>query len=114
MTRGHFRGHRTVWLGDEDKGRWVYEDTGEPLPASGGKARPCLHCGRKFPLGEGEVDACLGVLPGVDNACCGHGIRAASYIRFENGMTVQGFLVNQPDGAERVDQENNDSRHQNP
>ena len=39
------------------------------------------------------VDACLGILPGVDNACCGHGVREKSYIRFSNGMVVKGFEV---------------------
>ena len=32
------------------------------------------------------VDPCLGVLPGVAFACCGHG--GNGYIAFENGTTV--------------------------
>lgn len=73
------------------KSYWVYEDTGERLPATGGKTRPCKKCGKLFPLGEGEVDPCLGVLPGVDSACCGHGHNESAYIRFNNGMIIQGF-----------------------
>lgn len=40
-----------------------------------------------------SADACLGLLPGVANACCGHGTRAESYIQFTNGVTVRGFMV---------------------
>ncbi len=75
-----------------DKGYWVYEDTGERLPATGGEIRSCRKCNKLFPLGEGEVDPCLGILPGVDNACCGHGVREHSYIRFVNGVVVEGFI----------------------
>jgi hypothetical protein len=51
---------------------------------------PCVKCG-KFPTKEGH-DACLGTLPGVIDACCGHGVREA-YIHFENGVTLRGSLV---------------------
>jgi len=88
-ARSHFRGHPTIW----EDGTWVYEDDGSPIPANGGEVRACAKCGAKFPLGEGEVDPCLGVLPGVDNACCGHGVRENSYIRFINGVVVTGFIV---------------------
>lgn len=104
-AKSYFRGWPIVWIEHKEKirklvlpngeevyeGYWVFEDTGERLPATGGKVRPCKKCGKVFPLGEGEVDPCLGVLPGVDNACCGHGISKASYIRFTNGMIIQGF-----------------------
>jgi hypothetical protein len=33
-------------------------------------------------------DPCIADLPGVMNACCGHGVRAG-YIMFENGITVR-------------------------
>lgn len=88
-SKSFFRGHPTVWL----DGRWVYADTGEELPATGGKVRPCAKCGLLTTLGEGEVDPCLGVLPGVDNACCGHGVRSKAYVRFTNGVVLKGFIV---------------------
>lgn len=90
-AKSHFRGHPIEWV----DGRWVYADTKEALPGFGGFPYPryCAKCGLKTPLGEGEVDPCLGVLPGVDNACCGHGVREESYIRFENGTVVKGFVV---------------------
>lgn len=93
-VRSYFRGCPVVWIDNTNGGYWVYEDNGERLPATGGKVRPCKKCGELFPLGEGEVDFCLGILPGVDNACCGHGIREHSYIRFSNGVSVEGFVVN--------------------
>ena len=85
--RSEFRGHPLIWIDD----KWVYEDDGSDIPANGGDIRPCKKCGKLFTLGEGEVDPCLGVLPGVDNACCGHGTNERSYIRFENGVVVEGF-----------------------
>lgn len=87
--RSYFRGHPIVWT---DTG-WHYADTLEPLPATGGVVRPCAHCGLQTPLGEGEVDPCLGVLPGVDNACCGHGVRDEAYVRFTTGIVLKGFTV---------------------
>jgi hypothetical protein len=51
---------------------------------------PCPKCG-KLPTKEGH-DACLGTLPGVIDACCGHGVREA-YIIFENGVTIRGSSV---------------------
>ena len=93
MKRSFFRGHPIIWLGKKKTGHWVYEDNHEPLPANGGQIRPCEKCGKLFTLGKGEVDPCLGVLPGVDNACCGHGIREESYIRFTNGVVVKEFLI---------------------
>jgi len=34
-------------------------------------------------------DPCLGTLPGVLFACCGHGGRAFGYVYFENGVTIR-------------------------
>jgi hypothetical protein len=34
-------------------------------------------------------DPCIANLPGVKNACCGHGIEPG-YIQFENGITIRG------------------------
>lgn len=50
--------------------------------------RPCGHCGLKN-TPEGH-DGCLGVLPNMMNACCGHGEINMAYIQFENGETLQG------------------------
>ena len=49
------------------RGVWRYAD-GVALDAE--PNRPCPHCG-KPPTPEGH-DACLGTVPGVRSACCGH------------------------------------------
>ena len=87
--RSTFKGHPIIWLNEQ----WVYEDTKEPIPGWGGKLRPCLKCGSSKWSGDGDVDECLGVLPGVDNACCGHGDPETSYIHFTNGVMIRGFTL---------------------
>lgn len=67
---------------------------GEPAPGYGGKIRLCAKCNKIFEgSNAGDADPCLGELPGVDNACCEHGIRENSYIRFTNGVTIKGFKI---------------------
>lgn len=91
-ARSYFRGYPTVW--DEKQNKWLFEESKEPLPGYGGrdfKEHPCKACGEYM---EGhEPDACLGNLPGADNACCGHGVRNEAYVRFTNGVVLRGFIV---------------------
>jgi len=87
LTRSYFRGHPIVFV----NGEWLYGDT---MTKAGfeGEVRPCKKCGKLFGGSNiGDVDPCLGVLPGVDNACCGHGVPSQAYIRFTNGVTIKGF-----------------------
>ena len=49
--------------------------------------KPCKRC-KKPPTKEGH-DACLGTLPGVKYACCGHG-EQPGYIMFTNGVVIRG------------------------
>ena len=63
-ARSSSRGWPLIWR----HGRWVYADTGAALDPN----RPCRRCGR--PPAPDGADACLGTLPGVVSACCGHGI----------------------------------------
>jgi hypothetical protein len=86
--RSHWRGYPIVW----DNKQWVFTDSNKPIPGYGGEVRPCKECGKVF-TEDLVADPCIGVLPGVDNACCGHGIRDKSYIRFTNGVTVRGFYI---------------------
>jgi len=39
------------------------------------------------------ADPCLGVLPGVIFACCGHGKKDYGYVAFENGATIRFDLI---------------------
>lgn len=83
-VRGYLRGHPIIWDGDD----WVFEDNGEIVEETF-EFKVCAKCGlASSPEGH---DPCLGTLPGVENACCGHGIREDAYIRFTNGMVVTGF-----------------------
>lgn len=90
-AKSYFRGWPIRWTGD----RWVYEDTGEDLPATDGEVRPCRRCGELWELEKG--DRCLGVLPGVDNACCGHGVEGEAYVRFTNGVVLKDFELEKPE-----------------
>lgn len=95
MTHGYFRGHSVVWIDSQ----MLYSDTMSPA-GFGYEVRPCKKCGAVFEGSNiGKSDPCLGELPGVDNACCGHGVPSESYIRFTNGVTVRGFdVVEHPEG----------------
>ncbi len=73
----------------EEPGHWVYEDTGTQA-GYGFEQRRCRRCGSGLNV-AGKADPCLGRLPGVDNACCGHGDPEHAYIRFTNGVTIEGF-----------------------
>ncbi|TRZ80523.1 hypothetical protein D4R86_04185 [bacterium] len=78
MTTSHRNGHKIIW--NNTKRNWCYEN-GEVAK----KDRPCPKCGR-LPTKEGH-DHCIANLPGVKNACCGHGI-TDGYIQFKNGVTI--------------------------
>lgn len=66
----------------EDK-RWeyAYNDAGQLVHSK------CKHCG-KPPTPEG-YDACIGELPGVLHACCGHGVEDGM-VRFTNRKVIRG------------------------
>lgn len=74
---GHYNGNPIEYV----DGEWRYLD-GEIADTS----RPCPRCGR-LQTTAGD-DACLGHLPGVSSACCGHGIKPG-YVRYTNGMEVR-------------------------
>jgi hypothetical protein len=57
---------------------WIYSDTKENINIK----RLCKYCGREQSI-EG-YDGCLGYIPNVVSACCGHGIEKP-YVVFENG-----------------------------
>lgn len=62
-AKSHQRGWPIIYVNN-----WVYKNTKEPIT----KERPCRRCNR-LPTPEGH-DACLGTIPGVTSACCGHGV----------------------------------------
>ena len=78
------RGHRIVRFAD---GRWRWAATGRFL-IMGAHASdpPCTVC-HLPPTPEGH-DPCLGTLPGVTSACCGHGGVVEGYRVYEDGTRV--------------------------
>ena len=77
MILSYIRGYEITWL--KNLGTWIYVDNGEGI----NDERPCKKCS-KSPTSEG-YDACLGFLPGVKSACCGHGIEVGFKIRRVDG-----------------------------
>lgn len=77
-------GH-TVYVMDEDTGE-LTDKNGNPVDIQKLK---CTKCG-KMATSEGH-DACLGTLPGVKAACCGHGVDEG-YILFDNGIKLVGHF----------------------
>ena len=39
---------------------------------------------------DNNADPCLGFLPGVANACCGHGDKERAYVQMMDGSIVSG------------------------
>ena len=87
VVQSYLRGHELIMK----DGKWVYADDLSDIPANGGKLRPCKQCGRSHELTD--ADPCLGVLPGVKQACCGHGKQNQSYIIFKNGVIIEEFKI---------------------
>ncbi len=83
VDEGYVRGHVVVY--DEELRQWRYKDTGEIATRRGCVERECLQC-HKMPTAEG-YDACLGYLPGVNDACCGHGVHLG-YIRWDGAKRM--------------------------
>lgn len=67
-------------------GAWQYEADGEVV--ANDPDRSCGRCERpNTPEGH---DACLGTLPGVRNACCGHGVTTKAYAQLDDGRRLSG------------------------
>jgi hypothetical protein len=76
-AQAYIRGHAVILAGDRR-----YADDLTPVTSE----RPCVRCGR-LPVAGVGADACLGVLPGVRGACCGHGVSQA-YVLFDDGTRL--------------------------
>lgn len=64
MAKSYSRGHEIISVDN----KWYYKDTYEIFDDS----RPCKKC-KCYPTKDGH-DACMGNTPGVNHACCGHGV----------------------------------------
>lgn len=77
----NLRGHMTICI----LGIWYYEDV--PTPVAGNVRSSCGHCGKNDTV-EGH-DGCLGTIPNIMNACCGHGNPREAYIQHWDSTVVQ-------------------------
>lgn len=82
VAKAPYYGPNTRFYGDDVETRGLPGHDVPPEP------RDCGRCGRQV---SEAPDPCLGVLPGVWSACCGHGDREGAYIAFANGVTIRGF-----------------------
>jgi hypothetical protein len=77
-----YRGHIIY----QENDIWFYKDTKEPV--SENKNRACGHC--DLPNTAEGHDGCLGTLPDVQNACCGHGSITDVYVQFYDYTRISG------------------------
>ena len=83
-ARTRHRGHPIHWTGH----KWVYTHWDDTTMLQHGRERPCTACGNRSE--EGGPDYCLGELPAVKAACCGHGFPEEAYFVFVNGQELRG------------------------
>lgn len=83
MATSKYRGNDIEYK----NGEWFFSGT-ELKVEQCHDTKPCGHCGKLF-TNEGH-DACLGELPGLMNACCGHGIESEAYVQFLDGSCIRG------------------------
>ena len=81
MITSFYRGHAIYCKNNI----WYYSDTDEPTVNN---VRKCGYCEEAATI-EGH-DACLGTIPDIMNACCGHGIESDAYIQFNNDKVIRG------------------------
>ena len=90
-----WRGHEVI----VSNGEMFYVDTGEKS-----YRRDCGHCGKSDTI-DGH-DGCLGEIPDIMNACCGHGIVEDAYIQYWDGTTDDGQdaldILNQLKGKDTI------------
>ena len=80
VSRNHNNGNPVKYNKETD--RWEFLDGTDAWD----NPRVCTKCLK--PQTEEGHDACLGTLPNVKYACCGHGM-SHGYIYFENGTIVR-------------------------
>lgn len=81
----YMKGYPTFY---DKKGVFRWLDTGKKVISS--NERSCNYCKQCSIIDKktgADYDACLGKLPGVSNACCGHG-SGNGYIQFKNGTII--------------------------
>ncbi len=82
MIVNKYRGHK---IEEKNKG-WVFSGTRKLVRTM--KNIKCGYCNQS--LTKDGHDNCLGKLPGLMNACCGHGDIDEMYIQFLDGVCING------------------------
>ena len=78
-----------TYRGHEIEQVYVYKDTEQLVKDNVNRA--CGYCGlENTPEGH---DGCLGTLPNVMNACCGHGRINEAYVQFGNNSVIRGHIA---------------------
>jgi hypothetical protein len=75
---GYWRGHPIYWDGKQHR----YQD------GIDSNHPECGFCGLDTP--ESGHDPCVGELPSVMNACCGHGQTDEAYVQFSQNCRISG------------------------
>lgn len=85
-VRSYTLGHPIFWMEGEG---WKLNSTGERLTDTVEKSLSCVKCGLKATT-EGH-DPCIANLPGVKNACCGHGVNDGqqAYVQYEDDSVIR-------------------------
>jgi len=87
----NYKQHREKWRGhpihfDRQQKEWLFSENRQLVKDD--PQRECGYCGiSNTPEGH---DGCLGTLPGVMNACCGHGSDDEAYVQFDTGKILRG------------------------
>jgi hypothetical protein len=78
-------GREIYYIGNE----WCWAEDMTPI---GMPWRVCPHCG-KYPLEDHEdpPDPCMGWVPGIRYACCGHGNIEEAYVLLESDELYSGY-----------------------
>jgi len=85
MYKSHHRGHSMYF--DRVAHEWRYTDD-DTLVKNNWEKRPCGKC-NEYITADGH-DPCIANLPGVRNACCGHGEDSSAYVQFDDGRYASG------------------------
>lgn len=80
--KSSWRGH-PIHIKNED---WVYTQTNKLV--SEDIHKECNFCGKGNTVDD--HDGCLGTLPNVMNACCGHGVIEDAYVQFPDDSCIRG------------------------
>lgn len=83
MVKSKWRGHNILFYNEA----WYY--TEDNVLVSEDPKRKCKYCGLDN-RPDDDHDPCLGELPGVRNACCGHGNINEAYIEFSDRTIIRG------------------------